>query len=278
MLNELTKDFVNDFSVEVTPKVLKKNKHLIQNLPKNTHIYIAHIEGFKTSDMISTAKEIANLGFIPVPHIAARQIKDKESLADLIKAYKNESGVCEALLIAGSNKKVYGNFESSLHLINTELFDSGFTRIYFAGHPEGNKDIEASNVTLKESLSLKGNFSNTTDAEVVLTTQFCFDDQKVIDWANQLVIDGINLPVHIGVAGPTKLSSLMKYSIDCGVGPSIKILEDNFSGVGKLLSNYAPSDFLDSLASKISLTANTNIKKVHFYPFGGIKELINLYN
>ena len=70
----------------------------------------------------------------------------------------------------------------------------------------------------------------------------------------------------------------MKYSIDCGIGPSIKILEDNFSGVGKLLTNYSPSVFLDSLASKISLTANTNIKKVHFYPFGGIKELINLYN
>ena len=277
MLNELTKDFVNDFSVEVTPKVLKKNKHLIQNLPKNTHIYIAHIEGFKTSDMISTAKEIANLGFIPVPHIAARQIKDKESLADLIKAYKNESGVSEALLIAGSNKNVYGKFESSLQLINTGLFDSNFKRIYFAGHPEGNKDIEASSVTLNDSLSLKGNFSNITDAEVVLTTQFCFDDQKVIDWANQLVIDGINLPVHIGVAGPTKLSNLMKYLIDCGVGPSIKILEDNLLGVGKLLSNYSPSIFLDSLASQISLSANTNIKKVHFYPFGGIKELLNLY-
>jgi methylenetetrahydrofolate reductase (NADPH) len=278
MLNELTKDFINDFSVEVTPKVFKKNKHLIQNLPKNTHIYIAHIEGFKSSDMISAAKEIVDLGYIPVPHIAARQIKDKESLADLIKAYKNESGVSEALLIAGSNKKVYGNFESSLQLIKTGLFDSDFKRIYFAGHPEGNKDIEASSVTLDESLGLKENFSNTTDAEVILTTQFCFDDQKVIDWANQLVIDGINLPVHIGVAGPTKLSNLMKYSIDCGIGPSIKILEDNFLGVGKLLSNYSPSIFLDSLASKISLTANTNIKKVHFYPFGGIKELLNLYS
>ena len=227
--------------------------------------------------MISTAKEIVDLGYIPVPHIAARQIKDKESLADLIKAYKNESGVSEALLIAGSNKKVYGNFESSLQLINTGLFDSDFKRIYFAGHPEGNKDIEASSVTLNDSLSLKGNFSNITDAEVVLTTQFCFDDQKVIDWANQLVIDGINLPVHIGVAGPTKLSNLMKYLIDCGVGPSIKILEDNLLGVGKLLSNYLPSIFLDSLASQISLSANTNIKKVHFYPFGGIKELLNLY-
>jgi len=70
----------------------------------------------------------------------------------------------------------------------------------------------------------------------------------------------------------------MRYSIDCGVGPSIKILEDNISGVGKLLTNYSPNIFLNALASKISLNKNTNIQKVHFYPFGGIKELLNLYN
>ena len=127
-------------------------------------------------------------------------------------------------------------------------------------------------------MGLKSNFSDITDAKVVLTTQFCFDEQKILDWENLLIKDGINLPIHIGVAGPTKLTNLMRYSIDCGVGPSIKILEDNISGVGKLLTNYSPNIFLNALASKISLNKNTNIQKVHFYPFGGIKELLNLYN
>lgn len=278
MLNELTKDFLDDFSVEVTPKVFKKNIHLIQKLPNKTHIYITHIDGLQTSEIINTAKEITDLGFIPVPHIAARQIENKRSLENLLKAYKNESGVSEALLIAGSTDKIYGDFESSIDLIQTGLFDSSFKCIYFAGHPEGNRDIEASRINLKDSLRLKSNFSDITDAKVVLTTQFCFDEQKILDWENLLIKDGINLPIHIGVAGPTKLTNLMRYSIDCGVGPSIKILEDNISGVGKLLTNYSPNIFLNALASKISLNKNTNIQKVHFYPFGGIKELLNLYN
>jgi len=278
MLNELTKDFLDDFSVEVTPKVFKKNIHLIQKLPNKTHIYIAHINGFDMNEMISSAKDIANLGFIPVPHIAARQIKNKQSLEDLLKAYKNESGVSEVLLIAGSTKKVYGDFDSSIDLIQTGLFDSSFKSIYFAAHPEGNKDIDASRISLKDSLGLKSNFSDITDAKVILTTQFCFDEQKILDWENLLNKDGINLPIHIGVAGPTNLTSLIKHSIDCGVGPSIKILEDNILGFGKLITNYSPSIFLNTLASKISLNRNTNIQKVHFYPFGGIKELLNLYN
>ena len=278
MLNELAKDVLDDFSVEVTPKVLKKNIQLIQKLPKKTHIYIAHIDGFDINEIINSAKDISDLGFIPVPHIAARQIKNRQSLEDLLKAYKNESEVSEVLLIAGSTKKVYGDFDSSIDLIQTGLFDSSFKSIYFAAHPEGNQDIDASRISLKDSLGLKSNFSDITDAKVILTTQFCFDDQKVLDWANSLIKEGINLPIHIGAVGPTNLTSLMKYSIDCGVGPSIKILEDNISGSGKLSTNYSPSIFLNTLASKISLNSNTNIQKVHFYPFGGIKELLNLYN
>jgi len=277
MPNDQTKNFIEGFSIEVTPKIFAKNVNLIKGLPKDTRVYIAHIEGSNTDEIINTAKEIAYLDLIPVPHIAARQINNNSSLSDLISAYKDVSGVSEILLIAGSNKNAIGEFESSIELIKTGLFDSGFNKIYFAGHPEGNKDIEASKIGLKESLSLKKDFSQITDAEIILTTQFCFDAHKVVDWSNNLLKNGIDLPIHIGVAGPTKLTTLLKYSIDCGVGPSIKILENNYSNVGKLLTSYSPTNFLDDLSSKTLANPNTNIQKVHFYPFGGIKELLNTY-
>ena len=104
MPNDQIKNFTEGFSVEVTPKIFTKNVSLIKELPKHTRVYIAHIEGSKTDEIINTAKEIAYLDLIPVPHIAARQIKNKSSLSDLILAYKDVSGVSEILLIAGSNK------------------------------------------------------------------------------------------------------------------------------------------------------------------------------
>ena len=278
MLNSVSKEFLNDFSVEVTPKTFFKNREIIQNLKKNKRVFIAQIEGFKKSDMLKTARLIFEDGNIPVPHIPARQIKDKNELEDLINIYRSEAGVKEVLLIAGSNKTPYGNFDSTLQLIETGLFNSGFESIYFAGHPEGNKDIEVSEVGIDASLRLKNEFSKITEAKVILVTQFCFDVDKIISWSKSLLDQGINLPIHIGVAGPSKLTSLMKYSLECGVGPSLQILESNFLNIGELVSTYSPNNFINELIQKIELKSNLNIKNIHFYPFGGIKELIKSIN
>lgn len=278
MLNSASKEFLNDFSVEVTPKTFFKNREIIQNLKKNKRVFIAQIEGFKKSDMLQTARLIFEDGNIPVPHIPARQIKDKNELEDLINIYRSEAGVKEVLLIAGSNKTPYGNFDSTLQLIETGLFNSGFESVYFAGHPEGNKDIEVSEVGIDASLRLKNEFSKITEAKVILVTQFCFDADKIISWSKSLLDQGIDLPIHIGVAGPSKLTSLMKYSLECGVGPSLQILESNFLNISELVSTYSPNNFINELIQKIELKSNLNIENIHFYPFGGIKELIKSIN
>jgi methylenetetrahydrofolate reductase (NADPH) len=278
MLNSISKDFLNNFSVEVTPNVYIKNKQLLNSMSKQKRIFVAYIEGSNKEDIINTAKLIAQDGNIPVPHIPARQIKDKSELKNFLDALKFEANVREVLLIAGSNKKPYGEFESSIQLIETGYFNEGFKTIYFAGHPEGNVDIEKSNISLDASLKLKQDFANNTQTNVVLLTQFCFDSNQIIIWANKLREDGIHLPIEIGVAGPAKLTSLIKYSIDCGVGPSLKILENNFSNIAELATTYSPVDFLNDLIQKINANKDANIQNIHFYPFGGIKELIKYIN
>ena len=37
--------------------------------------------------------------------------------------------------------------------------------------------------------------------------------------------EGVTLPVHIGVAGPAKLQTMLKYAMSCGVGPSLRVLQ-----------------------------------------------------
>jgi methylenetetrahydrofolate reductase (NADPH) len=278
MLNSISKDFLSYFSVEVTPNIYLKNKEVLNSISKQKRIFIAYIEGSNEEDIINTAKLIRQDGNIPVPHIPARQIKDKKELKNFLDALKSEANVCEVLLIAGSNKKPYGEFESSIQLIETGYFNEGFKTIYFAGHPEGNVDIEKSNISLDASLKLKQDFANNTQTNVVLLTQFCFDSNQIIIWANKLREDGIHLPIEIGVAGPAKLTSLIKYSIDCGVGPSLKILENNFSNLAELATTYSPVDFLNDLIQKINANKDANIQNIHFYPFGGIKELIKYIN
>ena len=273
--NKLT-NFLKGFSVEVTPRAASKIENFSDLIPKGTLVYIAHIEGTPIEEMVETAKKINDQGYSPMPHFPARIIKNKQTLQDWISRYKNEANVDNALLIAGGSNKPHGDFDSSIQLIESELFDmAGFKNLHIAGHPEGNKDIDNDGTTnnIDKALSWKNEFSNRTDATMAITTQFCFDSETVIDWANAVKNNGIDLPIHIGIAGPAKLQTLLKYSLECGVGASIKILQKRAMDLTKLLLPYKPTQILSELAEYKFDNPDFNVEKVHFFPLGGIKQV-----
>jgi methylenetetrahydrofolate reductase (NADPH) len=244
-------------------------------LPKNTRVYIAHLETEDISAMVATAKRIHDEGFAVMPHIPARMISSKEMLHDWISMYQNEAGVDEALLLAGGLKKPVGDFNSSMQLIESGLFDqAGFKRLHIAGHPEGNKDIDPSggNKNVSEALSWKQEFSQRTDASMAIATQFCFDADVVKKWADSIKANGIDIPIHIGIAGPAKLQTLLKFSVECGIGASMKILTNRAKDITKLLLPYKPTQILNELAAYKSENPELNIEQVHFFPLGGIKK------
>ena len=276
MKNDKLTNFLKGFSLEVTPRAAAKIENFSELIPKGTLIYIAHIEGTPIEEMVETAKKINDQGYSPMPHFPARIIKNEQVLQDWISQYKNEANVENALLIAGGSNKPYGDFDSSVQLIESELFDvAGFKNLHIAGHPEGNKDIDNDGTTsnIDKALSWKNEFSKRTDATMAITTQFCFDSETVINWANDIKNNGIDLPIHIGIAGPAKLQTLLKYSLECGVGASIKILQKRAMDLTKLLLPYKPTQILSELAEYKFDNPDFNIEKVHFFPLGGIKQV-----
>ena len=260
------------FSIEVMPRTAEKVENFRDLLPSGTRVYIAHIEGTPIEDMVATARRLAADGFTVMPHIPARIIKDRATLADWVARYKGEAGVKQALLLGGGVNTPAGEFDSSMQLIGTGLFD-GFERLHVAGHPEGNKDIDAdgSDRMVMEALRWKQAFSERTDAKMAIATQFCFEAEPVIAWADRLAAEGIALPIHIGVAGPAKLQTLIKFAIACGVGPSLRVLQKRAMDVTKLLLPYEPTEFLTTLAAHKAKTPGFGIEHVHFFPLGGIK-------
>ena len=276
MSSEAIKKFLDGFSVEVTPKAASKIENFEDYIPSGTLVYIAHIEGTSIEEMVETAKKINDQGFCAMPHFPARIIKDKNVLEDWISRYKNEANVSNALLIAGGANKPYGEYDSSIQLIESELFDKAdFNNLHIAGHPEGSIDIDpdGSTTNVDQALSWKNEFSKRTDANMAITTQFSFDASSVINWANSIKEAGIDIPVHIGIAGPAKLQTLLRYSIECGVGASIKIIQKRAKDLTKLLLPYKPTNIITELATYKANNPSFNIEKVHFFPLGGIKQV-----
>ena len=90
-------------------------------------------------------------------------------------------------------------------------------------------------------------------------------------WAQDIKEAGIDIPIHIGIAGPAKLQTLIKFSIECGIGSSIKILTKRSKDITKLLMPYKPTQILKDLAEYKAKEIEVNIEQLHF-PFGGVKE------
>ena len=110
---------------------------------------------------------------------------------------------------------------------------------------------------------------------MAIATQFCFDADIVKKWADRIKEDGIDIPIHIGIAGPAKLQTLLKFSVECGIGASMKILTKRAKDITKLLLPYKPTQILNDLAEYKSKDPELNIEQVHFFPIGGIKQTTN---
>jgi len=273
-VNPAVESFLANYSIEVMPRTAEKVEDFRALLPAGTRVYIAHIEGTPIEDMVATARRLAGEGFAVMPHFPARIIKDKATLRDWIARYQGEAGVTQALLLAGGVTEPHGAFDSSMQLMETGLFDAaGFRRLHVAGHPEGNTDIDPKGGTknVDDALRWKQKFSERTDAEMAIVTQFAFEAGPVIAWADRLRAAGIGLPIHIGVAGPAKLQTLIKFSIACGVGASLRVLQRRGKDVTKLLLPFEPTEFVTALAEHRAAHPGFNITNVHFFPLGGIK-------
>jgi methylenetetrahydrofolate reductase (NADPH) len=263
--------FLNGYSIEVMPRTAEKVEDFRAILPKGTRVYIAHIDGTPIEEMVATAKRVGAEGFDVMPHFPARIIKDHATLTDWVARYK-DVGVRQGLLLAGGVPQPVGDFATSMQLLETGAF-TGFDRLHVAGHPEGNKDIDpdGSDKMVMEAARWKSAFSERTDAQMAMATQFCFEAGPVIDWVNRLQAEGIKLPVHIGVAGPAKLQTLIKFAIACGVGASLRVLQKRAMDVTKLLLPYEPTEFVADLAAHKAKNPGFGIEQVHFFPLGGIK-------
>jgi methylenetetrahydrofolate reductase (NADPH) len=273
-VNPMLESLLKDYSIEVMPRTAAKVDDFRDLLPQQTRVYIAHIEGTPIAEMVDTAKRLKGEGFDVMPHFPARIIKDQATLADWIARYQGEADVKQALLLAGGVDKPYGDYHCSMDLLETGEFDkAGFTHLHVAGHPEGNMDIDkdGSTTNVDSAIGWKQEFSKRTNAKMAMATQFCFESGPVIEWADRMVEAGIDIPVHIGIAGPAKLQTMIKFSIACGVGASLRVLKRRAKDVTKLLMPFKPDEILTELAAHKASNPNFLITNVHFFPLGGIK-------
>ena len=230
-----------NFSIEIT-----MNTNL-STLLKVKDVYITMLPGNDYREVASKATELVKSGLNPVPHFPARSIKNQSELKDFVNRCKG-GGVKQALVIGGSAQPI-GDFHCSLQLLETGLFDDW--KIGIAGHPDGSPDISDSD--LEKAMINKKPYAD------YIITQWCLDVKPIAAFISKQT-----LPVHVGITGPLKISSLLKFANIVGAKNSINFLKSNFSKALDLLKPKDPNDLIGKVKE---FTDN-----FHIYTFGGLKE------
>ena len=230
-----------NFSLEIGPK------SDLDTLPGLKDVYITMLPGGDYKETAEQAVKLVKKGFNPVPHFPARSIKDEGQLKDYISICK-DGGVTQALVIGGGREPL-GSFDSSFQLLETGYFDK--MKIGIAGHPEGSPDISDSD--LEKAMKDKKPYAD------YIVTQWLLDPQPIIDFISKQTV-----PVHVGITGPLKITSLIKFANIVGAKNSLNFLKSNFSKALDLLKPKDPNDLIGKVKS--------HTDNFHIYTFGGLKE------
>ena len=230
-----------NFSLEIGPKTD------VDTVPLVSDVYITMLPGGDYKETAQKAKELSEKGFNPIPHIPARSISDENQLKDYVSRCK-DTGVKQVLVIGGGREPV-GKFDSSVQLIETGHFEG--MKIGIAGHPEGSPDISDSD--LEKAMIDKKPYAD------YIVTQWLLDPQPIIDFISKQ-----SVPVHVGITGPLKITSLIKFANIVGAKNSINFLKSNFTKALDLMKPKDPNELISKLRD------HTNF--FHIYTFGGLKE------
>ena len=257
-----------NWSIEVTPTGASKVESFADVLEPQTCVNVTFLPGSDPADTLAVACRLHEEGMIPIPHIAARSIKDKAHLQDIISALAKQAYVSEVLVIGGGVDKPVGEFDSSLQILKSGILQSnGIFKIGVAGHPEGSPDI--SNDAVRQALHEKNELAVKENLQMYIETQFCFEADMVLEWEKRVRKDGNQLPIRIGIPGPATIKTLFRFAHISGIGPSMKFIAKQARNVAKLMTVQSPHLLLSGLAEGMAADHQCLIKHFHYYPFGG---------
>ncbi len=254
--------FMADFSVEAT-RPSEADIAALSILPRGTPIYVSAVPNRAADESVDAAVRLRAAGFEAVPHVAVRNFASVTALDDFVARLNGEAEVRRVLVIAGDRAEC-GPFKRAHDAIDSGVFRRrGIRSIGIAGYPDGHPKIRPDE--LNRALAEKIAAAEGTGLAVDIVTQFCFDAQHMLDYVARLRAFGFEHQVRVGLAGPTSLSSLLRYASRCGVRASAQALAQRAGLVRQLFALTVPDDLIRTLAEAAPAHVST-----HFFSFGGL--------
>jgi len=213
---------------------------------------------------MSLAERLAGHGYQVVPHISARLIKDEAHLREVLERVA-ALGRKEAFIVAGDAKEPAGEFPDSVSLLAAITAQPhGLRDIGITGYPERHSFIE-------DDLTIQAMWDKRRIATYIVSN-LCFDPRIVKKWVARVRRRGVQLPIHIGLAGVAEPAKLLRVSTRIGLADSARFLRGHSNWFMRLVQpgGYDPERFATGLLPDLA-APDRNVAGLHFFTFNEIE-------
>ncbi len=210
---------------------------------------------------------VRSLGHTAVPHIAARMVEGPQHVARIASWFRSEQ-VGHLFVVGGDADPPAGPYPDAIRFL-TALLDAGpeLASVGVTAYPDGHPLIDGN--VLNEALYGKQRLLTEAGVAGYASTQMCFDAETIGRWLTAQRRAGLDLPVHLGMAGVVERSKLMTMGVRLGVGTSLRYLKKNRVAIGRLLtsSTFDPNNLLIPLSASIEALGITGL---HCFTFNQV--------
>lgn len=233
-------------------------------LPSRASVTVTASPRLGVEATLGAAEWLAARGHDVCPHLAARSIRDRGHLTEVMARIR-AAEIRKAFVVGGDGEAV-GEFRDGLSLLSAlTSSDAWFREIGVPSYPEGHPTIPDG--VLLDDLRAKQHHAQAT------TTQMSFNPEAVSSWIARIRGHGIVLPIHLGVPGVLQLRKLMKIAARIGVADSTRYLMKHRGLLGQVMrgGSFGPDALLRALAPSLADPV-ANVRALHLFTMNQVAD------
>ena len=253
---------LREASYEVLP-LRGTEESVVAHVPRTVPLTVTVTEAKGLTPTLELAERLSRHGYTATPHLAARLVRDRAHLADVV-ARLDTAGVDGVFVIGGDAAEPAGRFPDALSLLEElETVGHSFRHVGIGGYPEGHGHISAE--LIERALERKAPHATH------VITQLCFHPSTTTGWARQVQRRGVDLPIRIGLPGAVTRQKLVRISAGIGLGQSARFLRKQHSLFWRffLPHGYRPDRLVQRLAPTLGRPGH-NLQGFHFFTFNEV--------
>lgn len=238
---------------------------VLEHVPTEVRVTVTASPAKGLDAPLDCAERLLAAGYRVTPHLAARMVRDRAHLADVVERLV-ALGVDDVFVPAGDADPAAGVSAGSSDLLrDLSALGRPFAAVGITGYPE-------SHPTITDDVTVQAMWDKREHATYVVSN-LCFDAGVIRRWVERMRRRGVALPVLIGMPGPVERAKLLAMATKIGVGESTRFLVKNASVFARIAApgGYRPGRLLEQSAGLFADPA-LSVDGLHLFTFNQVAE------